>query len=277
MDVKYYNVDAKIRANVQQLESNLEPNDAVVAVSYFGFPVEDTIVAFSKRCCVENITWIHDCAQAFSGADSDHEWANFRVFSPRKLVGVPDGGIAIPIGKQQWNHPPEPCVGIQMQDQKQFFAAQLACRTIRAQFPTKNDIWQKMYTNAEEMLMDPHRESWNGLSQLTQSRLETMDFDRIKVRRCRNFQVLERLLRLSSPSVYQVFDDDKQIAPFVFPLFIDRQDAFCTLMAKRGIFCPRLWGANGVVGLPCDQRYSISDMHLVANAAKSCMKELFAS
>ena len=87
--LRYYPLDADLSPQVDVLAKNARANDVVVGVNFFGrAPNRSFIeyVASSRR-----ILFVEDCAQAMETGQPP--WGDWRLLSPRKLVGVADGGL----------------------------------------------------------------------------------------------------------------------------------------------------------------------------------------
>src|SRR5581483_4064910 len=91
--VGFFAVDERLDPDPDALDRQLEPGDAVVVIDYFGRlpPVALRALAARRR----DVQWIEDRAQRLDPADG---WGDFLIYSPRKLVGVPDGGVVVARG-----------------------------------------------------------------------------------------------------------------------------------------------------------------------------------
>ena len=93
MEVAFYPLNDLLSPNIGALTEMFRPGDCVVAVDYFGRAPAPEFREFvaSRR----DIIWVEDRAQALhTGAAA---WAEWVLYSPRKLFGVPDGGILLRI------------------------------------------------------------------------------------------------------------------------------------------------------------------------------------
>ena len=89
VSLSFYPVDGDLRVASLEWLSRLEERDLVVFIDYFGFAADEGIAAQakSKGCWILN-----DACQALLGSQTLPS-SDFVLYSPRKFVGVPDGGI----------------------------------------------------------------------------------------------------------------------------------------------------------------------------------------
>src|SRR5215210_7817312 len=89
--VRFYEVNYDLALPSLGWLVNVRPNDMVVVIDYFGFPYNRSHMARIK----EQGAWVLEdaCQALFSGEVG--EFTDFVLFSPRKFLGVPDGGILI--------------------------------------------------------------------------------------------------------------------------------------------------------------------------------------
>jgi dTDP-4-amino-4,6-dideoxygalactose transaminase len=91
VDVDFYRVDGQLRVDAEDLARAAEGADAVYLVSHFGFPMADAPPG--ARLVIE------DAAHGLCSADPAGRPLGSRghaaVFSPRKSLGIPDGGAVV--------------------------------------------------------------------------------------------------------------------------------------------------------------------------------------
>ncbi|MDQ6915908.1 MAG: DegT/DnrJ/EryC1/StrS family aminotransferase, partial [Actinomycetota bacterium] len=91
VDVDFYRVDGQLRVDVDDLARAAEGADAVYLISQFGFPMADPPAG--ARLVIE------DAAHGLFSFDPDGRPLGARgdaaVFSPRKSLGLPDGGAVV--------------------------------------------------------------------------------------------------------------------------------------------------------------------------------------
>ena len=85
----FYPIDEELSPDVTHLVGRVLPGDVVLAVDYFGRTPSADFLAFVESH--PRVWFVEDCAQSFAGPGS--AWGDWQLYSPRKLVGVPDGGL----------------------------------------------------------------------------------------------------------------------------------------------------------------------------------------
>ncbi len=89
--LKFYEVDCDLRIPSGEWTRQVQADDIVVLIDYFGFPLDANVAHLVK----ERGAWVlEDACQALL---SEHvgQHSDFVLFSPRKFIGVPDGGIVV--------------------------------------------------------------------------------------------------------------------------------------------------------------------------------------
>lgn len=247
LDCRFYGVD---RALNPLWPDQLEPGDAVVTVSYFGKPSTG-----GRR----DVLWIDDRAQAL---DAGPRWADVTLYSPRKLVGVADGGLLVSAGAL-----PSPTDD---GDDSLWIP-----ETARALDPDglEPSRWYPQF-QAREAAYRVDRAAASGRTILA---LKALSATAAIARRKANWRVLAR--RLADRALWD--DPDPDFAPLAYPIIANDPAALVKALAAERIFCPRHWAelpggteefadarwlSEHLVSLPCDQRYTAQDMSRLADA-----------
>src|SRR5207302_4980229 len=89
--IRFYHVGRDLEADVSKLNREAVPGDLVVGVDYFGYPVGSALRGLSTTR--GDLFFVEDRAQAL--APSGDFWGDWCLYSPRKLLGVADGGILV--------------------------------------------------------------------------------------------------------------------------------------------------------------------------------------
>lgn len=270
----FFPVGPRLRPDADWLASRLRPQDAVLAVNYFGQPTPDDFRALTRAR--PDVFWIEDCAQGLSpGAP----WGDWRLFSPRKLFGVPDGGLGTCLN-------PAKQLGIaQAADPKGHFSEPEALSPLlwrlEDETETLNDIWYAAYLKSEARFCSgtSGREQ-AGISGLSQRLLQAIDADAAMDRRHANAHMLYDLI----PQDVSFWDAPPAAAPLGVPILLNRRDRAADDLAAQGIFCPVHWRclpseargfpqehhlAASMLTLPCDQRYGPREMERIAGALRA--------
>lgn len=242
----------------------LAPGDLVLAVNYFG-----RAPGAGWRGVVgahPQVSFVEDCAQALDpGAPP---WGDWRLYSPRKLMGVPEGGLLVPVSARACaiegpRLPPDP----------QGAARRRLPMQLRARDPMNNALWHPLFQAAEtsgevsERAMDP----------AALERLAAVDPRPMIAARRANFARLDA--RLADHGLLRRPGAD--FAPFGYPVLVPaaRRDAVLGRLHDAGIFAAIHWRelaapagmtaehalAARLITLPCDHRYGPAGMERVAD------------
>ena len=260
-DVLFYSVGRDLTPNGTALAAGLLAGDAVVGVDYFGTRAE-TLPELAPR--FPDVTWVQDRAQALW---PDHApWGDYLLYSPRKLVGVPDGGVLVshsgPVSPPHW----APDL-----DQSRLQPARL-----RAEDPQglRSATWFPAYRAAEAAMTSAPR----PISEVSRLAVEAVDPAALLQRRRRNAKVL-----LDRVGEAALLPEARLLggAPFGVPVLTQDAGEAVARMAEARIFCARHWAelpsratdfpvehalARQLLTLPCDHRYDDDDMARVAEA-----------
>ena len=187
------------------------------------------------------------------------------VYSPRKFVGIPDGGLLL----TALDVPPPG-----LEDS----ASPARCTHLLKRLCGEPENGYADFKAAEATLEDtePRR-----MSRLTERMLEAIDFEQVRVRRNANFHVLHELLGKSNRLD---FDPAPVDGPLCYPLLPARPhpDMRAELYGRRilvATYWPEALGrvaassleaalTRNCLPLPCDQRYSEADMRKIAAAVQ---------
>ncbi len=257
IEVGFFPQGPDLAPDIGFLAARLAPGDAVLAVDYFGRlpPSEFRALCRARPDC----HWIEDRAQALSPGEA---WGQYLLYSPRKLVGVPDGGVLV--ARDGLPLPADIIDGR---------SAELPAVFRRLDDPAgdRPDLWFPFF-RAEEARMDAQPVAMSRLSRLL---LDRIDPAPLKARRLANAALLREML----PDLLLWPEADADEVPLGVPIVVGDAAAFVAGMAQARIWCARHWAAlpspraefraahdlsARLVTLPCDQRYDREDMlHIV--------------
>lgn len=238
--------------DVQFLREHVRPGEMVVAIDYFGWPPSRDFIAFVAGR--PEVIWVEDRAQCLW---TDHPaWAPWLLYSPRKLLGVPDGGMLISTRGQA--APLKVCghsdVSWVTPELMRFEDAE----------ETDNAAWYRAFK-----LREAHSSAEAlPMSRLSKALLQRIPLGPLVQARQRNYAYLAREL-----GVYAAWQRDvPRTAPFGFVIAVDDAEAVAAALASERIFCARHWApadlpsdradfawehqlARRSLTLPCDHRY----------------------
>lgn len=261
---QFFGLTARLQPDLAGL-NGVQAGDLVLAVSYFGQPLGADWQGFVATH--PDVHFVEDCAQSLQPAG---DWADWRIFSPRKVMGVPEGGLLVPLsarakgaGMPGPKHPADPAR-----------AAQRALpMQMRRDHPFDNALWHPLHQVAENAgAVTDHAMDTGAKSLLLSQDPAPM----IAARRA-NFAHLAA--RLADHALFAALPD--ACAPFGFPVVLPAQnrDAILALMHREQVFPAVHWRdiaapaqmvadharSATMATLPCDHRYDLQDMARVAD------------
>jgi len=229
----------------------LAEGEYLIYTNYFG--VMDEYCKEMANCYGNRL--ILDFAQAFFAPKI--EGVN-TFYSPRKFVGIPDGGIAYvnnPLSlKLPTAHSYDKC-------------AQLLKRYDLTPMDGYNDFKETSHKIAISPL--------SLMSTLTRGMLSSLDYEFIKERRFSNFALLHE--HLAPSNELQIPSLDSFVCPMVYPYCTNNVSLKQHLISNK-VFVATYWPnvldwctedmteyqmAGNVIALPIDQRYGIEDMERI--------------
>lgn len=232
----------------------LKSNEKLLYINYFG--INDYSVSKVTRLFSKN-SLIIDNSQALFSEPIEKIYAT--IYSPRKYIGIPDGGYIYT------------SVKLDTSDVKE----------------CKNDIahlCERRWGNRElayKMFLD-HEEKFSSdklmnISQASHDFLMACDLSKISKCRKRNFNFLSHILN------NHLFVDLNESTPLTFPLI--HKDTVTTKkkLIEHKIFTPTYWSesnnhylnsfesylVNSLIHLPIDQRYNEDDMSFISDLVNS--------
>ena len=272
--VRFYDSDPEKDAPDARLAKSVGPSDLVLAIHYFGF-ANRTFPA--KDVANRGAIIVEDASQALFIAQQYPE-SFCTVYSPRKFLGVPDGGVlayspGVPFMSQPLSSPPE-----------DWSSKALAAAEMRRDFDLQlvaENRWFALFREVEESFPV----GLYGCSDVTRNLIDTgTDYDHIRCTRRANYRELST--RLEEFALFPWLDDDT--VPLGFPVRVRaevRQTVLESLYAKH-IYPAVHWDLHGAVPavhqsshllsksiltLICDQRYTTYDMARQADAFLSAI------
>jgi len=262
----YYPVDEHLKVRHEDWLKKLIPGDLVFLIDYFGFPFDKNICSIIHQ----SGAWVvEDASQAFltktAGIFSD-----FAIFSPRKFVGVPDGGLLLNnvavhlLNDQELSEPPA-----------EWWLKSFHASVLRRDFDMGLD-------NREWFTLFRETEPAAPIGSFKMS-----DFSRVVLERNINYQEVasrrrDNYLALSQDlGDFALFPDlDADTVPVGFPVCTRNRSHILESLYREEIFPPVHWPLSGVVPevfsdshnlsleimtLPCDQRCTFYDLDRMIN------------
>jgi hypothetical protein len=265
--VRFYRL-AGLEPHVAGLDSAAGTGDMVLAVDFFGFPPQDEFRRFAHRRT--DLLFVENRAQALDPGIKP--WGDWTLYSPRKLVGVADGGILV--AERPGRTVPQPS---ERPDAVALWSAPLLRYEDIAE--EHNQTWHEAH-QAKKARMHADRTAMTRLSTWI---LSHTPIDLLAEKRRRNWLALRKHLgRWLSHS------DDREAVPFGYLIKVPSEQRAAIL---RGLYADRIFAAvhyptlpspadefpaehelrRQLITLPCDHRYDENAMLAVAKRVLGLM------
>ena len=247
----YYRIDEHLELAD---EIQLDKDEYLLVNNYFG--IKDAYIKklakwYGKQLIVDNAQALY--AEPLEGIKT--------VFSPRKFVGIPDGGIAY-IDK-----------GLDVADMEQDVSYNRCSHLLKRLDLGAEAGYNDFRANSRQLVNQPIRR----MSNLSWNLLQGIDFEEVMKRRRKNFMQLHQAL--SSINRLHIPETETFACPMIYPLYtldmtlkkhlIDNKIYVATYWpnvlgwCREGILEHEL--ANKVIAIPIDQRYENEDMDRIIN------------
>jgi hypothetical protein len=262
--VRFYQVSYDLAIPSFDWLDHLQQGDLVILIDYFGFSC-DSACAVQAR---ERGAWVlEDASQALLSGNVGR-FSDFVVYSPRKFVGVPDGGIMCINCDAHFQG-----VDFETPPSEWWLSAFLAS-LLRREFDIHGGTrpWFELFQKTEpNSPIGPF-----AMSELSRVLLlNSFDYSTIAHRRVDNYLALAD--KLGGFALFPCLPD--QTVPLGFPIRTKERDKVRQALFAHEIYPPVHWPIQGTVPkeygdshklaseimtLPCDQRYDRDDMDRMA-------------
>lgn len=260
----FYEVDAALRMADGNWCARVEPNDLVLYIDYFGFPFDDRNGALDE-CRRRGAILVRDAAQALLSEPAFA--ADFSLYSPRKFLGVPDGGVLAPGRKAVPVVPTKP-------PPPEWVLKTTEATVLRREFDRHGGSrrWFDLFREHEPA----YPVGAFAMSDLAQSLLAVgFDYAAIARRRRENYSLLAA--RLGRWAIFPSLPPG--VVPLGFPVRLADRDRLRRALFDHEIYPPVHWAlgesvprrfeqshclSQELMTLPCDQRYGVAEMERLA-------------
>ncbi|SEJ29103.1 hypothetical protein SAMN04488018_1229 [Myroides marinus] len=255
LNYEFYDVDENLEPI---MDCNLlKDEDSVLYTNYFGIK-DKFIKKFSKDFGKGQL--IIDNAQALFSRPLT-KWCSF--YSPRKFVGVSDGGY---ISNLSYNITLEQDLS---HERMLHLLKRIECGA--------NVGYKDFIANDEKLKFNDTR----AMSILTEKILSSIDYDLVKKKRLENFNFLHNYLENNN---LLKIDIDEECVPLVYPFRVLNGGVLRKKLIDNKVYCAKYWPnvenwcdeekfsyrlADEIVALPIDQRYSQRDMLKIIKVIKN--------
>jgi dTDP-4-amino-4,6-dideoxygalactose transaminase len=266
-----------VRRNLSAADlDDVGERDLVVIIDYFGFRTPTSLIDYAKSCGA----WVlEDACQALLTAGVGRG-ADFVLFSPRKFLGVPDGGILT-------SHMDFNAGALLLEDPPLDWALKsFEAVLLRREFDLYggNRAWFNLFQELEQKCPA----GYFRMSGLTKMLLHTFDYNDISLRRRENYTRLT--MRLGGIALFPALPPE--VVPLGFPICLEDRDRVRQALFAQHIYPPVHWPISDIVPeefveshqlnceimtLPCDQRYTSSDMDRMSDIVRGAIDRAPAS
>ena len=238
----------------------LLPGSLVVLIDYFGFPCDNHIIGEVQA---RGSFVLEDASQALLSTHAGLQ-SDYTVFSPRKFLGVPDGGIL----QYRQNHPPS--FAQLFPPPPEWWLKALEACIARREFDRSGGErrWYDLFQQVEATYpLGPYR-----MSELSEMLLESsFNYQWIANTRRSNYKHL--LESLSDFAIFKNLNEDT--VPLGFPIRLKKRDEILQFLFDHDVFPPVHWQISEcvpyqyteshrlsaqIMTVPCDQRLSSNDI-----------------
>lgn len=259
-NLRFYEIDYDLQVPSVNWIEQIEAGDLVVLIDYFGFPMDPNVSTLAKK----RGAWVlEDACQALL---SEHvgQYSDFVLFSPRKFIGVPDGGIVVSCCDITFDNielKPVPTA---------WWLKMLEAVINRREFDGLGGgrRWYQLFKETDTTTPC----GYFAMSDLSKMLLfNCFDYSQIAQRRIENYSLLLHKLK----HIALLDNLPKRSVPLGFPVRHSKREQIRKNLFKEQIYPPVHWAIEGTVPnefheshllendimtLLCDQRYSLHDI-----------------
>ena len=268
--LSFYPVDGNLTVRDTEWLRQVGPRDLVLLIAYFGFPSDIRCARSAK----ERGAWVvEDACQALL-SEARNPAADFILFSPRKFLGVPDGGILLArdeagLFDASLNPPPAG-----------WWLKALEAAVQRREFDRHGGPrdWFRLFREIEaEFPIGAYAMSELAAALLRQG----FDYGSVIRRRRENYRCLAS--ELGEMAIFPDLPED--VVPLGFPVRVSERDRVRQALFDAGIYPPVHWEilrhvppefgashrlAGDILTLLCDQRYGRDHMERQVSRLRAC-------
>jgi dTDP-4-amino-4,6-dideoxygalactose transaminase len=241
---RFFRVGVDLMPDLHDMQSRISPQTRVLLViHYVGFP--QPLKELTAFCARNGLLLVEDCAQALFSRDGDAPLGTtgvFSVFSPRKTLPLPHGGLLV-INDPKIHSPPEPedppsTYGLELLPRRLLQGVEIrhpdaigwARRAFGQQIEAGNGA-NGSFASAGDERFDPATAYLGASAGVQQLALRCSPHHVARARRA-NYQMLASLL----PREDQLsLDLGAGVCPLFFPFFVADRAAAIHSLGARGI------------------------------------------
>lgn len=250
---QFYHIDENLE--IKEMPE-LPEGHYLIANNYFGIKdeyIRNLYMVLGTKLIVDN-------AQAYF---AEERLGMTAFYSPRKFVGIPDGGFAWTPQKREIDMP-------------QDFSTDRCSHLMRRIDSGSATGYKEFKENSHKLSMEPMKK----MSELTYRILASIDYDEVMYRRRRNFEYLHQAL--GPTNLLEIPDMRSFACPMVYP-YRTQDSELRGYLISNNIFVATYWQnvfnwsnaesvesilAREILPLPIDQRYVDEDMERIIDIIK---------
>lgn len=245
----YYRINHKLE--IESLPS-LQSGDYLIYTNYFGIKdeyVKTLASQYGSYLIVDNAqAWFADPIEGVN-----------TIYSPRKYVGLPDGGVAY-------------CVKHIDEDKFEQDVSHERCSHLLKRIDLgPSDGYTDFRENSKQLIGQPIKR----MSKLTQRMLSSIDFVAVRAKRRNNFEYLQE--HLKKTNLFDIPSMNSFACPMVYP-YMANDTTLRQRLIENKIFVATYWPnvkswmsdgslerefVDKIIPLPIDQRYGMDEMKTI--------------
>jgi len=262
--LRFYPVDDRLSVASRDWLDGVRAGDLVLLIAYFGFASDAGCANEARR---RGAVVVEDACQALL-SEPVGAAADYVLYSPRKFLGVPDGGVLAAVGRAAL-----PDVALDRPPAGWWLKA-FEAAVLRREFDRHGGDrrWFELFREVEADFPIGAL-AMSGLSEVLLR--NAFDYPAIARRRRENFALLAR--ELGDIAIFRELPPG--VAPLGFPVRVADRERVRQGLFAEGIYPPVHWDLAGrvpeefreshrlsreILTLVCDQRYSAEDMRRTA-------------
>lgn len=281
LNVCYYNITSHFQIDFENLSTIFANNSILIVLHYYGIRSYKNFSLIKFLSSYKNIITIQDCTQHYFTNSLYDECVDFHIASLRKWVAVADGALLHSTKKELpvFNYTNSEFV------EKYYEVMLLKEEFFRTENQTLKNKYRTLYAECINQLRSEI--VINSMSPLSIEIFSKMNIKDIKLCRQLNYNFLLSILRRNFPKL--VSHCVEYESPFCLPIVVENRDIVQVEMARKGIYCQVLWPiieesrvyefnvwfSNHMLAIPCDQRYSMSDMNYIATTLSNVVDSIY--
>jgi len=289
LDAVFYKVRANLSIDVDDLARLMRTGPSVIVIcDYFGFRGSLQVLDDLHLPMTDDHFVLYDATHS---ALDQEPWKtavwkpDVCVVSLRKTLPVADGAFAIWPGRVSISGPQSPAALSESASLRSVAMLLKAWYLLHGQ--GDKNVYLSMYRQSES-LVDEEYQQTGGMSLLSRSMLEHVDFRKARTSRRDNYlRLLEMLGNVEGVRpLFPVLPDD--VYPLGFPIVADCRDELRAYLTRNDIYCPIHWVlpddipvkkfpeshglSQRILTIPCDQRHTALDMTTIGKAVLEFIK-----